>query len=115
MADKRGYVVVIFHANGVIDKTVQPKKPDYDQMSKAVGGMIETIPAFTRFAGLSRGIAYANEEGLLKGLPYNRNATKAWFDDLTAQGRPFSKDRVHLVGDVIFIAKEPTGASNANA
>jgi len=107
MADKRGYVVVIFHANGVIDKTVQPKRPDYDQLSKAVNGPIETIPYFTRFAGLTRGIAYANEEGMLKGLSYNRNASKAWFDDLTAIGQPFDSRRVHLLGDVIFFAKEP--------
>lgn len=110
MKDKRGYVVIIFRADGSIEKTTQAKKPEYEQLRKAVGGYIETVPAFTRYEGFSRGTAYANEEGLLRGLQFNQNATQAWLTDLHKQGKPFDPSRVHLVGDVIFFAKEPTGS-----
>lgn len=99
------YVVLEIKADGRIVKTIQTKKPDYEQQKKAVGGFIETIPYFTKAIHQAvlyqRGTAYANEEGQLKGLPINRNAMALWRFSCPA-GSP---DRMTLCGDVIFFAK----------
>jgi hypothetical protein len=44
---------------------------------KAVGGWIETVGYFRKFNG-RRCTAYVNEEGLLKRLPFNQEATRLW-------------------------------------
>lgn len=95
---KKNYAVFIFRASGAVEKTIQPKKPSYEQLSKAVGGYIENIPYFTRYGDYKRGMAYANEEGIIHRLPMNHKATRAWQDSVTF---PLSQG---LAGDVIFYA-----------
>lgn len=102
---KMTYHVFEIKANGDILKTVQAKKPDYNQQRKAVGGYIETIPYFTKFShdgtAYNRGTAYANEEGRLHGLAMNLRAMAAWRASFP-HGDP---NRMTLCGDVIFYAK----------
>lgn len=95
------YNVFIIRASGSVEHTTQPKAPKLDQLQQAVGGYIETVPYFTKleYKGVmyKRGRAYANEEGILKGMLLNANASKVW--------RANFKNASGLVGDVIFYAK----------
>ena len=96
------YTVIVFHANGEICRSTQPKAPNYDQQKNAVGGYIETVPHFTKYDGMTRGTCYANEDGIGKFLPFNKNATDAW---LACLGKgPFAY-KPRLYGDVIFYAR----------
>lgn len=104
------YTVTIFKASGEIKTTTQNAKPTYSQIKEAVGGMIETIPYFKSYNGYTRGSAFAHEEGLIRGFDYNRNASEAWMKALAGQSG-VDPNRVHLVGDVIFYAKVPSGAT----
>ena len=95
------YNVFVIRANGSIEFTVQPDAPNLGQLQRAVGGWIETIPHFHKlqFGGqwYRRGRAFANEEGLLKGMPANARASLAWKESF--------RGAYGLVGDVIFYAK----------
>jgi hypothetical protein len=51
------------------------KGPSLDVLQAAVGGYIERVSV--RYEGKVRD-AYINEEGKLKGLNYNRDATRMW-------------------------------------
>lgn len=99
------YVVLEFKANGRIVKTIQPKAPSYDQLVKAVDGIIQKIPEFNKAMHQAilykRGAAYANEEGRLKGLPINRNAMALWRFSCPNG----DESRMVLCGDIIFYAK----------
>lgn len=92
------YKVFMIYENGTVEETEQPKAPDYKQLNAAVRGLIQTVPYFTKFRGM-RGTAYANEEGILLGMPDNWPASKAWRENF-AQATP-------LYGPVIFYAKVP--------
>lgn len=46
-------------------------------MQTAVGGSIEIIPGFTRYMGKDC-VAFCNEEGKLRNLPVNQDATMEW-------------------------------------
>lgn len=98
------YTVYLFKASGTVTKTQQDKKPTYDECVKAVGGYIETIPFFTKYDDRIRGTAYANEEGMLKGLPLNKLAIKAWQESLVSGYDP---SRTNLCGDIILYFKDP--------
>ena len=99
--------VFILYADGTATFTDSLKNPTYETLSKAVGGMIETIPYFTKleYDGITynRGTAYCNEEGLLLGLPFNANATEAWKKSCPKG----NVSLMHLCGDVIFYATNP--------
>jgi hypothetical protein len=99
------YHVLIIKTDGTIVKTVQLKKPTYEQQKAAVGGFIETIPYFTKmsYQGIEyvRGTAYVDEEGRLKGKPLNKLASACWMTSCP-KGDP---SRMLLCGDVIFYAK----------
>ena len=108
------YTVTIFKASGEIKTTTQNAKPTYNQIKEAVGGYIETIPYFRSYNGFVRGVAFAHEEGLIRGFEYNRNASEAWLKALAGQ-TGVDPSRVHLVGDVIFFAKVPERKTIATA
>ena len=59
-------------------QTVHPKQPELAWLQEQVGGWIETVPYFTKFRDGKRGTAYANEEGIIKGMPFNRVATEVY-------------------------------------
>lgn len=52
-------------------KAADGKRFKLAQMQELVGGMIEIVPR-------SMPLAYCNEEGLLKKLPYNHEASKVF-------------------------------------
>jgi hypothetical protein len=95
------YNVFIIRANGTVEHSTQPKAPKLAQLQEAVGGWIETVPYFHKLQyngqWYRRGRAYANEEGLLHGLPINQTASHMWKESF--------KHAYGLVGDVIFYAK----------
>ncbi len=101
---KKNYAVFVISADGSVTKTIQPKKPEYQQLRNAVLGLIETVPYFTSFEyggkKYNRGTAYVNEEGLIIGLAKNTAANAAW-RKAVPKGDP---DRMQLVGPVIFYA-----------
>ena len=103
MSSKKNQVAIIIRANGKIEKTVYPhsKKFSLEQMQAAVSGPIQEVGYLRKIRHDNReyahGIAYANEEGKLHGLPLNVVATRLW-----AAQYQFSQV---LVGDVLFIAR----------
>lgn len=69
-----------------------------------VGGYVEGVPHFTKFEG-KRCRAWANEEGLINGLPLNEQATKLWKEQLGAG--PFAYDP-KLYGTIVIEQKGET-------
>jgi len=96
------YHVIILRANGNVERNSYPKKPELSTLQAAVGGYIQTVPYFTKLkwpdgTEYKRGTCYANEEGILKGLYPNGEATRAWRDQFP--------QATMLHGDVVFYAK----------
>lgn len=100
MSAKKNYAVFVISPYGDITKTIQKKAPPYEAWKKACEGIVQQVPYFTKFEHkgkvYTRGTMYANEEGLLLNLPFNRIATMAW-----AQQCPAATT---LVGSVIYYA-----------
>ena len=59
---------MVIHPDGVLEQ--YHDKPTLEQLQEAVGGDIEEVPVHSK-----RFTALANEEGKLKGLPFNPYAT----------------------------------------
>lgn len=99
------YNVWIMHPDGRVVHTTQPKAPDLKQLQEAVGGYIETIPHWSKIqsGGVwhTRGKGYCNEDGIMKGLRYNKHATTQWRAAVPS-GDP---QRMTLLGTVVFYAK----------
>lgn len=77
--------MLIYRVNGQIEKVdLAGKKATLQQLQAAVGGYIEAIPG-------TKARAYANEEGLLRNLPYNFKASLRF--------------NMNLVGDVVELEK----------
>lgn len=91
--------LIILHPDGAVDITPLNGYPATDVIHKAIGGYLETVPYFTTYNGNSC-LAFCNEEGKLKGLPYNHPATAAWSkafgDDVVSRGD-------HLVGNIAVV------------
>jgi hypothetical protein len=70
-----------------------------EDYQRAVGGWIEAVdlPAFG-------GTLFVNEEGLLRGLPFNRRATFLWWLHV-----PRARNQARLVGDGLLVGL-PDGA-----
>ena len=98
------YNVILIRADGSIERSQQTKKPEYEQIKKAVAGFIQIVPHLSKMEDYKRGEAYVNEEGLIHGLPFNQKATEIWLENL-GKG-PFSYEP-RLFGDMLYIAKEP--------
>lgn len=66
---------------------------ELEEYQRAVGGWIETVdlPAFGS-------TMLVNEEGLLRGLPFNRRATFLWWFHV-----PSARSRARLVGDALLV------------
>lgn len=103
------YNIFVIYASGAVEHSMQNEAPKLAQLQKAVGGYIETVPYFTNFTHggvkYQRGKAFANEEGLLKGLPFNNTATNAWRNCPQFRRFHFNAMSATLVGDVIFYSK----------
>lgn len=71
-----------------------------EDYQRAVGGRIEAVdlPAF-------RSTLFVNEEGLLRGLPFNRRATFLWWFHV-----PRARNHARLVGDALLVGlRDETG------
>jgi hypothetical protein len=86
-----GYVHTI-KADGQITTQEVATGSILDILQNAVGGYIEIVPLFYTYNS-HRCVAFCNEEGKLKGLPYNPVATALWHQQAKA-------DEV-LFGDVV--------------
>lgn len=77
------------------------------EKQEIVGGLIQLVPAWDRFIGRPA-VVYANEEGLLEGLPINLGATAAWRSYLneTVGREGYYPDMAVLVGDVLIITAD---------
>jgi Domain of unknown function (DUF3846) len=80
--------------------TEQAKEPKLQQLQDLVDGYIEAVPRWTMHEGM-RCIAYANEEGKLRGLPFNQRATIMWW---AALGQPVDDG---LCGDIVLVVNGP--------
>lgn len=70
-----GKLVVIFPDGSRDEEDYTGREPEMEQLIKLVGGWVEQIPAMVRYDGrLCK--CYADEEGLLKGLPVNHTASR---------------------------------------
>lgn len=75
--------------------------PSATTLKEAInGGYLEHIPFFDSFDGY-RAIAFCDEDGKLKALPYNYMATILWHVELDKNGVP--TDDV-LRGPVVIVA-----------
>ena len=87
---------IIIRASGKIEATEITEQPGLAALQVAVGGYLETVPAFDKYDGQDC-VAFCNEEGKLRKLPFNSKATLLWDE---ATGGAF--DDI-LVGDVVII------------
>ena len=83
--------LTIIRSDGSILQTELDLSPALETLQAAVGGYIELIPFFDRYAG-SDCIAYCNETGKIDGLPHNAVAQTLW-------GHTFD----NLVGDIAVL------------
>lgn len=83
------------------------KRMTLKEKQAAVGGLIQLVPAFERYGG-KPAVVFANEEGLLEGLPLNLGATYAWRAALTdAYGADgWDRGMAVLVGDVLILTAD---------
>jgi hypothetical protein len=87
---------------GVVTEKELDHVPDYKELNDALdGGHIEVIPRFNRFRG-ELCYAFCDEEGKLKGLPFNATATKLW-----ERCWEYAGTLDHLVGPIVIIVGSP--------
>ena len=105
------YVVVIFKASGEVERREQTKAPTLKQLNEAVGGYIQSVPHMRKYDGLSRGYAYCDEDGKMKGKPHNPLASDVWMQNVCGKALWYIPN---LVGDVVYYAKKPKENGNGN-
>jgi hypothetical protein len=72
--------------------------PKFNEIKSGLnGGLLELVPRLNTFYGRNC-VAFCDEEGKMKGLPYNMLAQTLWEQSL---GRPILED--HLVGPIVII------------
>ena len=89
-----GRIAVILKTDGSMETVPLYKKETLEQLQGWVGGYIECVRV--RFAGRIRDV-WINEEGLLKNLPVNQEATNLYEATLGCSLKN------PLVGDVVII------------
>ena len=97
MSATNGYVVIV-HS----DATYTIKLVEGDilpALQNAVGGYIERMPIPAAFVRRFSADCFANEEGLIKNLPYNRIATALY----RCAGAPKT---AFIAGDVVFARRQ---------
>lgn len=76
----------VIHPDGSITEHFPKngKKFTYQELSALVGGCIETVPLLQKRGEFS--VAYCDEEGQIKGLDFNHEATRLWLECLKGKG-----------------------------
>jgi hypothetical protein len=67
--------------SGKVEATPLERLPTLEEMQRAVGGYIETVPYLDQYDGKPC-VAFCNEEGKLKAEPINDRATGLWVQAL---------------------------------
>lgn len=102
---KNTHKVTIIKTDGTREVKECNSKTEYETLSKAVGGYIETLHLFDTFED-KKCRAYCNEEGRLRALPFNETASHLWMDGVPYKHRKnVDFSRMQLVGDVAIIQK----------
>ena len=91
-------VLTIIPASGAVSSKKLAAPPALEDLQGGVGGYIELVPGFNHWQG-ERCVAFCDEDGKRKKLPYNMRATKRWYDQM--QG-PFIRKDV-LVGPIVIV------------
>jgi hypothetical protein len=99
------YIYITVKPDGALASEVKKNRPDYKEVQKYVGGIMQIVPYFSslEYDGkkYNRGTAYCNEEGWLLGLPPNPLASACWMK-ACPKGDP---ERMHIAGTLLFVAK----------
>lgn len=82
-------------------------EPSLEILKQGIGGgLLETVPFFNHVIHkgqvIPNCVAFCDEEGKIKGLPYNSVATQEWDISLMTQGRSLG-GRDYLVGTIAVI------------
>jgi hypothetical protein len=86
--------------------------PNLEVLKAAIGGgYLEQVPGFTAFevrGEMRTCVAFCDEDGKRKGLPFNRPATVLWAEALEHRSYPGLLDANgrlvdHLVGDIAVV------------
>lgn len=106
--------IAIIKADGTITwKERAAAQIKLDELQRIVGGYIERVPMPDDFPG----DVWANEEGLLEGLPLNKTFStmmrRAWcaYVLATSPDDPFSvldPRMMQIVGDVVWVVSDKT-------
>jgi hypothetical protein len=99
MTDVATRLVAIAPDGAVTATSLQGKPPSLQQLQKIVGGHIQMVPYFNRFAG-EPCLAFCHEEGKFRGLPVNEPATALWSK---ATGYPVTQYGEYLVGQIAIV------------
>lgn len=89
--------------------TTHAKSPNLGELQRAVGGCIETVPHLTSFTQAGRKVrcvAYADEEGRLKGLPRNDAASKLWRSMFPIDADLWYEPELVIFGPVALVFKD---------
>jgi hypothetical protein len=76
----------------IVQEHAAPLTLDY--LQDAVGGLIEAVPHWRMYNG-ERCVAFCNEEGKIRGLAPNKQATTLWYKMVVPED--------YLVGDIIIV------------
>jgi hypothetical protein len=98
--------VTVIHPDGPNTEFEYKKSPDYLELQKHVGGMIQTLPEFTTFKG-KRCTAYVNENGIAEGLLPNPTARRLWLTIFADrhQLKHVDMGMTHVFGNVAIVQK----------
>jgi hypothetical protein len=95
-------IKTIIKTDGTLVKEAKTEAVGLEELQAAVGGYIEAVSGFDTYLG-KKAVAFCNEEGKLKGLAYNDQATRFWsYAALGLQDALFG-DVVILTGDDEFM------------
>lgn len=93
----RGKLITL-HVDGHVTTLELDRRATYDEIKSAIGGgLLESVPYLETYYGVPCW-AVCDEEGKIKNLPYNHQATYFWWLSL---GKPARMDDV-LCGDVVI-------------
>lgn len=92
----KGRLTQILASNGQRVVTDLDRVATLEELQREVGGPIEVVPYFFRFEGATC-MVFCNENGKIKNLPFNLEATKLW-----AAGSTVKMADDVLVGDVVI-------------
>lgn len=101
----KGYIVTTIDPNGNVSvEGPFDRKPDWRELQKRVGGLIESVPHFNRYGGRFCE-AWINECGRIDGLPYNPKASDVWKELLGYSAETKSRFRYEplLFGPLVIV------------